>query len=43
VLNLVKSICVGAGGMTWWLRTLVALADDPSSVPSTHIVAYSHL
>lgn len=39
MLNPVKNICVGAGDVAWWLRALVALADVPSSVPSTHRVA----
>ena len=29
--------------MVQWLRALVALAEDPGSVPSTHMVAYNHL
>ena len=33
----------GALEMTQQLRTLVALAEDTSSVPSTHTVARSHL
>ena len=26
-----------------WLRTLVGLAENPGSIPSTHIVAHIHL
>jgi hypothetical protein len=29
--------------MVQWLRALVALAEDPGSVPSVHMVAYNHL
>lgn len=29
--------------MTLWLRALVALAEEPSLVPSTHIGAHNHL
>jgi hypothetical protein len=31
----------GAGEMAQRLRALVALAEVPSSVPSTHMVAYN--
>jgi hypothetical protein len=29
--------------MTYRLRELAALAEDPSSVPSTHLVAHNYL
>jgi len=32
-----------AGEMAWWLQAPAALPEDPSSVPSTHMVAYNHL
>jgi hypothetical protein len=31
------------GEMAWWLRTLVALAEDPGLAPSAHMVVYNHL
>jgi hypothetical protein len=31
----------GAGEMTWQLRALVALLEDPGSTPSTHMVVHS--
>ena len=32
-----------AGEMTKWLRALAALPEDPSSVPSLHMVAHKYL
>lgn len=32
-----------AGEMVEWLDTLVARAQNPGSVPKTHMVAHSHL
>jgi hypothetical protein len=34
---------VGAGEMAQWLRALTALPEDPSSIPSNHMVAHNHL
>lgn len=31
------------GGRAQWLRALTALPEDPGSIPSTHMVAPSHL
>ena len=33
----------GAGEMAQWLRALSALAEDPGSIPSTHMVAKNPL
>ena len=33
----------GAGEMIQWLRALTALAEEPGSIPSTHMVAKNHL
>lgn len=32
-----------AGGISWWLRGLNALAEDMGSVSSTHIVSNNYL
>lgn len=32
----------GAGDMANWLRALIALLDDPGSVPSNHMVTHSY-
>lgn len=29
--------------MSWWLRTLAVLPEDPGSIPSTHTTAHKHL
>lgn len=33
----------GSGELTYWLRTLSALPEDLSSLPSTHVAAHNHL
>lgn len=33
----------GAGEISQWLRTLIALSEDLRSIPSTHMVAHNHL
>jgi hypothetical protein len=32
----------GPGEMVQWLRASVVLSEDPSSVPSIHMVAHNH-
>ena len=32
-----------AGEMAQWLSALVALPEDPGSIPSTHMVTYNYL
>jgi hypothetical protein len=39
----IYNICLRARKMAQWLRPLAALAEDPSSVPSTHKVTPRHL
>lgn len=39
---IVKNIAIRAAEMTQWLRTLVAVSEDPSSAPSIHMVVYRH-
>ena len=34
---------MGSGAMTQWIRTLVALPEDLSSIPSTHRMVSSYL
>lgn len=34
---------IGAGEMSWQLRRHTAFAEDPHSIPCTHIVAHNHL
>lgn len=37
-------LSVGKGGQrVQWLRTLAILAEDPGSIPSTHMVLHNHL
>jgi hypothetical protein len=43
VLNPIKVACYRAAEMVQWLKALVALAEDPGSVPDTRVVAHSHL
>jgi hypothetical protein len=38
-----KNQKIGAGGMSWWLRALVTLAEDPGFIPRNHMVAVCHL
>jgi hypothetical protein len=40
---ILKAIILGTREVVQWLRTLVALAEDLGSVPSTHMVGYNHL
>jgi len=38
-----KANAQGAGEMAQWLRTLTALPEVLSSIPSSHMVAHNHL
>uniref|UniRef100_A0A8C6QZR2 F-actin-capping protein subunit alpha n=1 Tax=Nannospalax galili TaxID=1026970 RepID=A0A8C6QZR2_NANGA len=38
VVGVLKIQVHGAGEMAWWLRALTALAQDPGSIPITHMV-----
>ena len=38
-----KRLCVGVGGMAQQLRALIALPEDPSSIPSTYMMAHNLL
>ena len=41
-VNIVLKI-IRAGEMSQQLRALAAFPEDPGSIPSTHMVAHSHL
>jgi hypothetical protein len=41
--SLPKILLKGAGEMAQWLRTLTALPEVLSSIPSNHMVAHNHL
>ena len=41
--TVIKKITVGAGEMAQWSRALTALPEVLSSIPSNHMMAYSHL
>ena len=43
VLSCLKNNKKGAGEMAQWLRALAALPEGLSLIPSTHMVAHSHL
>ena len=40
-ISFTKNMSDGVGEMAQWLRTLAALAEDLSSVPSTYMVAHN--
>jgi hypothetical protein len=43
LLFIIKSLNVRVGEMAQQLRSLAALAEGPSSVPSPHMATHSHL
>ena len=38
----IKGMCHGVGGMAQWLKALAAIPEDPSSIPSTNMMANNH-
>jgi len=38
-----KNVVTGAGEMAQWIRALAVLPEDPSSIPSNHMVAHNSL
>ena len=43
VILVKKTTDEGAGEMTQWLRALIALVEDPGSIPITHMAAHNCL
>jgi hypothetical protein len=42
MLSIIIKSTIEAEEMAWQLKSLVALAEDPGAVPSTHVVTHSH-
>jgi hypothetical protein len=43
MIKVPKKLRTGAGEMAEWLRALLALPEDPGSIPSTLMAAYNCL